>query len=91
MKTAWNTGRLYGKAGQRMAAEYDAARRTIVFVDVDRGIDGTIEQAGRIENERELREVVMQRYDFGQCECRVKDYEQLSALNNLALTAPGTA
>lgn len=36
----WNTGRLYTRHGQRMAATFDPATGRVVFVDHDRGIQG---------------------------------------------------
>lgn len=75
MRAAWNTGRLYGKGGQRMAAQYDQYTRTITFVDIDRCIDGTITQAGLIENAGHLYDVVMHRYDHGQYDCYIRDYQ----------------
>lgn len=64
--TAFNTGRLYTKAGQRIAAEYDPQKRRILFSDTDRMVDGVIEQAGIMSNAREVESVTMHRYDYGQ-------------------------
>lgn len=83
--TAWNTGRLYARVGQRIAAEYDADKRIILFVDDSRMVDGVIEQAGRLETAREVQEVCMYRYDHLQYEApNFEDRERIQQLYRYA-------
>ncbi len=57
--SAWNTNAPYTEEGQRMAAAKIAD--TVYFVDIDRGIDGTIGEIGRPET-YEIRALVDRRY-----------------------------
>lgn len=66
---AWNTRRLYSKAGQRIAAAFLVDFDLVVFVDIDRGIEGRFavdaEMASLITDASDLRAEVMYRYDRG--------------------------
>lgn len=55
----WNTGAHYSENGQRIAAT--AVEGGIVFLDIDRNVDGFIPLA-RV---RDLREQTQHNYDFG--------------------------
>lgn len=59
----FNTGRQYGKIGQRISARVCDGR--IAFVDIDRHISGTIPLASgkTFSSARELREFTMHSYD----------------------------
>ena len=58
----WNTGAYYTAHGQRIAAT--TVEGGIVFLDIDRGIDGFIPLASgaRVES---LREQTQHNYDYG--------------------------
>lgn len=56
---SWNTGRWYTDAGQRMAAARMPSG-PVMFVDVDRGIDGIIPAVGKVSVTQEW---VMSQYD----------------------------
>ena len=58
----WNTGAYYTAHGQRIAAT--TVKGGIVFLDIDRGIDGFIPLASgaRVES---LREQTQHNYDYG--------------------------
>ena len=58
----WNTGAHYTSHGQRIAAV--AVEGGIVFLDIDRNIDGFIPLA-RASRAHDLREQVQHNYDFG--------------------------
>jgi hypothetical protein len=79
MRTQWKTGRQYSTHGQRIIAE-ETPGTSIVFRDLDRGIDGVIGRAsiGKFEagNELALQRFVMEHYDEG-------DYTEVS--DNVAL------
>ena len=70
LAAAWNTRRLYSAAGQRIAAAFLIDYDLVVFVDIDRGIEGKFpvdaELASLITDERDLRAEVMYRYDRGE-------------------------
>ena len=77
---SWNTGRYYGKSGQRMAAMCVRSEKfpyqMIAFVDLDRGIDGLI-----LGNEQNLRvDAVMSAYDHCQYVSGLYDYEVASQM-----------
>lgn len=66
---AWQTGRWYSEAGQRIAAARTDDDR-IVFLDYDRGIDGEIVPDPAYmpyikDNPTELRDYIMTEYDYG--------------------------
>ena len=58
----WNTGAHYTEHGQRIAAV--AVEGGIVFLDIDRNIDGFIPLA-RGARAHDLREQAQHNYDFG--------------------------
>jgi hypothetical protein len=58
IETAWNTGNLYTKYGQRIGAVTDG--KTVWFADIDRGIDGQYPDSPT--NQRELAESVTAHY-----------------------------
>ena len=57
---AWNTGAHYTEHGQRIAAT--AVKGGIVFLDIDRNIDGFIPLAARAHD---IRAQVQHNYDYG--------------------------
>jgi len=59
----WNTGAHYTEHGQRIAAT--AVEGGIVFLDIDRNIDGFIPLARGGAHVRNLREQTQHNYDFG--------------------------
>jgi len=93
MKTAaWNTGRLYTKAGQRIGVvvitHATKGGYIAVFSDADRMVDGAFPLQSEPDSERDLREVTMQAYDFGAYENAWEyDAARREALK-LALAAP---
>lgn len=70
LAAAWNTRRLYSEAGQRIAAAFLVDLDLVVFVDVDRGIEGRFavdeDMASLITDARDLQAEVMYRYDRGE-------------------------
>lgn len=58
----WNTGRQYTAQGQRIAA-VQVGDDAVVFVDIDRMIDGVISTPIPPATEFELRALVMREYD----------------------------
>lgn len=63
----FNTGREYTKNGQRIAAaRVDGG---VVFVDIDRGIDGFIADAAGSARVALTQAVVMRRYDLNLYDC----------------------
>lgn len=63
MQMKWNTGAQYTKEGQRIAAcTVDGG---IVFVDIDRGIDGFVPVANAPRDKYALEKLAMTSYDFG--------------------------
>ena len=77
MKTIkFNTGREYTEHGQRIAAV--AVEGGIVFLDMDRGIDGLIPLANTV---RDLRAQAQHGYDYGNY---VSAWEHSDTLKQLA-------
>jgi hypothetical protein len=69
MRAQWKTGRQYSEHGQRIIAEEVTPGTSIVFRDLDRGIDGVFGPAviGKFKagNELALQLFVMNNYDEG--------------------------
>lgn len=63
MKAAWNTGRLYGREGQRIAAMVSADGKQILFADDDRMVDGAFPIARVPQDAYAMRALVMAAYD----------------------------
>ena len=63
MIKTWNTGRHYTEHGQRIAAT--AVEGGIVFLDIDRHIDGFIALARGGAHVKDLRAQTQHNYDFG--------------------------
>lgn len=63
----WNTGRLYGREGQRIAATVIEEKAKIVFADLDRHVDGEIplSRRGKDWDAYAIEKLVMTAYDFG--------------------------
>lgn len=63
---AWNTGALYQREGQRIAAVVIPEQSKVVFADVDRMVDGEFPLA-RVKDfdSYSLQQIVMNAYNFG--------------------------
>jgi hypothetical protein len=72
----WNTGAHYSENGQRIAAT--VVEGGIVFLDMDRGIDGLIPLANTV---RDLRAQAQHGYDYGNY---VSAWEHSDVLKQLA-------
>jgi hypothetical protein len=72
----WNTGAHYTEHGQRIAATI--VNGGIVFLDIDRGIDGLIPLANTV---RDLRAQAQHGYDYGNY---VSAWEHNDVLKQLA-------
>ena len=77
--TTWNTGAHYSENGQRIAATI--VEGGIVFLDMDRGIDGFIPLANTA---RDLRAQAQHGYDYGNY---VSAWEHSDVLKHLAEAA----
>lgn len=64
MRLQWNTGRSYTNEGQRIIAE--TVEGGIIFLDMDRHIDGFIPTVRPPTDNFELKEIVMFNYDHTQ-------------------------
>jgi hypothetical protein len=73
---SWNTGAHYTEHGQRIAATI--VNGGIVFLDIDRGIDGLIPLANTV---RDLRAQAQHGYDYGNY---VSAWEHNDVLKQLA-------
>lgn len=70
----FNTGRLYTAYGQRIAACWDHGE--ICFYDVDRGIQGVINEQTVREHRLELKERdIMKAYDYELCAYWIGTYQ----------------
>lgn len=83
MKHAWNTGAFYTVAGQRIAAEcvgedYKDAR--IIFVDIDRMIDGEFPVVRLPRDTYALERLTQTAYDFGNYQ-NPRDWERTRDLS----------
>ena len=81
--TTWNTGRHYSEHGQRIAAA--EVEGGIVFLDLDRGIDGLIPLANIA---RDLRTQAQHAYDYGNYDSAWQHAETLKKLAEAAAHAP---
>jgi hypothetical protein len=86
MYTAWNTGRQYSRAGQRITASHTTRGGVVRFYDHDRHICGTfkLEKNEAPAGLESLKKIVMQRYDFLQYDMA---FPKRAEIKN-ALTAP---
>lgn len=64
MKAAWNTGRLYQRNGQQIAAEVSADGKSILFADASRMVDGRFPIARAPGDAYALMEMTMNAYDY---------------------------
>jgi hypothetical protein len=84
MKIAvWNTGGHYSEHGQRIAAA--EVEGGIVFIDIDRGIDGFIPVTNTL---RDLRDRAQHAYDYGNYDSAWEHPETLKKLAAAAARAP---
>jgi len=81
--TTWNTGAHYSENGQRIAAA--EVEGGIVFIDIDRGIDGFIPVKNAL---LDLRDRAQFAYDFGQYDSAWEHPETLKKLAAAAARAP---
>ena len=77
--TTWNTGGHYSEHGQRIAAA--EVEGGIVFIDIDREIDGFISITNTV---RDLRAQAQHAYDYGQYDSA---WEHAGVLKQLAAAA----
>lgn len=81
--TTWNTGAHYTENGQRIAAA--EVEGGIVFIDIDREIDGFISITNTV---RDLRAQAQHAYDYGQYDSAWQHEETLKTLASAAARAP---
>ena len=81
--TTWNTGAHYTANGQRIAAA--EVEGGIVFLDLDRGIDGFIPITNTL---RDLRDRAQFAYDYGNYDSAWQHAETLKKLAEAAARAP---
>ena len=81
--TTWNTGAHYTEHGQRIAAA--EVKGGIVFIDIDRGIDGFIPVTNTL---RDLRDRAQNAYDYGNYDSAWEHSETLKKLAAAAARAP---
>lgn len=80
ISAAWNTGRGYSRAGQRIAVKVLSDGR-VAFYDIDRMIDGvTLNQfvdpvLGEAIDQKRLREFLMTEYDHCRYQCGLCDLD----------------
>lgn len=80
MRIGWNTGALYTLCGQRIAAQ--VIGQTVIFVDIDRCVDGQFPIARAPLDAHRLQLLVQASYDSGNYS--FVDYEARIALGKWA-------
>jgi hypothetical protein len=85
MITCFNTKRIYTEFGQRIAAELLPSGE-VLFVDIDRGIDGLIEapRLVTLEDGQKLQQFTLSNYDNGNYYCYGYDQRTVASLKEYA-------
>lgn len=80
---AWNTGCLYQRDGQKIAAQVAADGKSILFADTSRMVDGEFPVARAPRDSYALKQMAQNAYDFGNySHCR--DWQTIQALHRAA-------